>query len=257
VPDGHLRVNEAKGYMQYYQVHSDNSHSAEYIPSNKLELAKELAQKSYDKKILRYCERTLSDITRLLKNYEDDKIEKIYLEEHTKKQPLIIPVETTLSESLKEWKNIPYTGKEFNEGQAIITTNSGIRVRSKSEKIMADYFDSLGISYKYECPVRLKSFGIVYPDFTFLNLKTGREIYWEHEGMMDNPEYARNAVQKINLYEFNGIFPGENLILTFETSTTVISTELLASLTEKYLLPHCCVKNKKDITDKQSKQRKR
>lgn len=47
----------------------------------------------------------------------------------------------------------------------------------------------------------LKGYGTVYPDFTFLSSKTGKEIYWEHEGMMDKQEYARNAVRKIELYQ--------------------------------------------------------
>lgn len=29
---------------------------------------------------------------------------------------------------------------------------------------------------------------MVYPDFTFLSRRTGEEIYWEHEGMMDKPD---------------------------------------------------------------------
>ncbi|MGE9882258.1 hypothetical protein [Blautia obeum] len=73
-------------------------------------------------------------------------------------------------------------------------------MRSKSEKIMADYFFRNGIEYKYEHPLYLNGFGIVYPDFTFLSRKTGEEIYWEHDGRMDDLVYARNAVKKIEAY---------------------------------------------------------
>ena len=55
----------------------------------------------------------------------------------------------------------------------------------------------------------MKRFGIVYPDFTFLSPKTGEEIYWEHDGRMDDPEYARKAIKKIETYEKNGIFQGK------------------------------------------------
>ena len=82
----------------------------------------------------------------------------------------------------------------------------------------------------------LNNVGYVYPDFTFFSPKTMEEIYWEHEGMMDNVEYAQAAVKKIDLYEQNNIFPGERLILTFETSATVINSKLLKMMTEKYLL---------------------
>lgn len=70
---------------------------------------------------------------------------------------------------------------------------------------------------KYEFPLKLKGYGIVYPDFTLLDVKHRREIYWEHFGMMDNPEYAYKAVLKLETYMKNGFYPGKNLLLTFET----------------------------------------
>lgn len=50
------------------------------------------------------------------------------------------------------------------------------RVRSKSEKILADYFYRRKIPYKYECPLTLKGVGTVYPDFTFLSPKTKKKF---------------------------------------------------------------------------------
>ena len=67
----------------------------------------------------------------------------------------------------------------------------------------------------------LKGVGIVYPDFTFLSRKTKQEIYWEHDGRMDDPSYVRNAVRKMHANEKNDIYPGERLILTFETEKNV------------------------------------
>ena len=66
-------------------------------------------------------------------------------------------------------------------------------------------------------------------------IKDGEEIYWEHEGMMDKQEYARNAVRKIELYQKNGIYPGERLILTFETEQSMLNQNILEKLVEKYL----------------------
>ena len=115
-------------------------------------------------------------------------------------------------------------------------TEKGERVRSKSEKILADYFYRNKIAYKYECPLHLKGYGIVYPDFTFLSRKTKQEIYWEHDGRMDDPGYAQNAVRKILAYEENGIYPGESLILTFETEKNVLNTRIIERLVHRYLL---------------------
>lgn len=83
--------------------------------------------------------------------------------------------------------------------------------------------------------MHLKGYGTVYPDFTFLSKKTGKEIYWEHEGMMDRQEYARSAVRKIESYQKNGIYPGDQLILTFETEQSVLNSKVIEGLVEKYL----------------------
>ena len=105
-----------------------------------------------------------------------------------------------------------YEPKGFREEDPVIVTDRGERVRSKSEKILADYFYRQGIPYKYECPLYLKGFRQVYPDFTFLSRRTGKEIYWER------------------------IFPGERLILTFETEKTVLNTRMIERMVLRYLM---------------------
>ena len=118
----------------------------------------------------------------------------------------------------------------------MILTEKGERVRSKSEKILADSFYRKNIPYKYEKPLHLKGYGIVYPDFTFLSRKKEKEIYWEHEGMMDRQEYARTAVKKIESYQTNHIYMGDRLIITFETEQCPLNFRIVENLIEKYLM---------------------
>ena len=160
----------------------------------------------------------------------------VYWKEHIEKQKRIRPVETIWKCQIEEWEKQEYKGKEFREDTPLILSERGERVRSKSEKILADFFYRNQIPYKYECPLYLKNFGTVYPDFTFLSAKTGQEIYWEHDGRMDDPVYAQNAVRKIQAYEENGIYPGERLILTFETGKIVLDTRTIERLAYRYLL---------------------
>lgn len=155
---------------------------------------------------------------------------------HTQRQLLVTPVEPIWEKELVRWYDSEYHGKEFYEGTAEIVTEKGERVRSKSEKILADYFYRNNILYQYERPLYLKGYGTVYPDFTFLSKKTRKEIYWEHEGMMDKPEYAKSAVKKIESYQRNGIHLGERLILTFETELTVLNSQIVEELVERYLV---------------------
>ena len=103
-----------------------------------------LAQKDYDKKILKLTERRLSQIRKITGDYDEEEIEKIFLKEHMTRQKLIEPVEPTWEQQLKKWISEIYKGKEFQEGTPLILTERGERVRSKSEKILADFFVGRG-----------------------------------------------------------------------------------------------------------------
>ena len=234
-PQGTLRLSSSKKWTQYYHCLSGQNKNGVYIPKTNEELIHRLAQKSYDEKVQKLAEKRLWQIQRILKDYENEEIENIYLYEHSERHKLIEPVEQTWEQQLKEWMSEKYKGKGFQEGTPVIMTERGERVRSKSEKILADYFYRNDIYYKYERPLYLDHFGVVHPDFTFLSKKTRKEIYWEHDGRMDDPLYAQNAVRKIQAYEENDIYPGERLILTFETEQNVLSTRLIQKLVNKYL----------------------
>lgn len=236
VPPGTLRVSCGKNWTQYYHCMPDGKKNGKYIPKSEENLIRRLAQKAYDEKILKLTKKRLSQIKRITRDYEEEEIEDVLSKEHMGRQKWIRPVEPTWKQQLEEWMSKDYRRKEFQEDAPIIMTNRGERVRSKSEKILADYFFQKGIIYKYECPLYLKGIGVVHPDFTFLSRKTRQEIYWEHDGRMDDPIYAQNAIRKIQAYEKNGIYPGERLILTFETTKNVLDMELVEKLVSRYLM---------------------
>ena len=234
-PEGSLRLSKSHNHIQYYWCKEENK-TGYYISNNNMELARKLAQKSYDKKVLELAEKRLSQISRIMKDYNDSEIEKILCNEHLERQKLIEPIELTWEQKVAMWKEKEYKGKEFQLDAPVIMTEKGEQVRSKSEKIMADYFYRNGIEYKYECPLYLKGVGMIYPDFTFLSRKKGEEIYWEHNGKVDEPMYARKMVKKINAYENNGIFVGKRLILTYETEQTILNTDRIEELVNRFLL---------------------
>ena len=234
-PEGTLRLSTSQNRPQYYHCTKNSKKNGTYISRENKFLIQQLAQKSYNEKVLKCAEKRLSQIMKITKDYNDHEIEEIFEKEHIGRKKLIQPVEPTWEQKMKSWAAEVYQGKEFQDNVPLIFTERGERVRSKSEKIMADYFFRNNIEYKYERPLLLKGYGTVYPDFTFLSRRTGEEIYWEHDGKMDDPTYARNAVKKIEAYENNNIFPGERLILTFETEYTILSTKTIEKLVEKYL----------------------
>lgn len=113
-------------------------------------------------------------------------------------------------------------------------TDRGDIVRSKSELIIANFLFHAGIPYDYERGIRLKE-RTRYPDFTVLNVRTGKVFYWEHFGMMDDEDYRNNAYSKIEEYQDSGFFQGEKLITTIETKEKTLSIKHIRSLVEHYL----------------------
>ena len=154
-------------------------------------------------------------------------------------QILIHPIRIPDSLYVQEWQSVTYKGKDFSTDMPEYFTARGERVRSKSEIIIADTLLRLKVPYRYEYPINLKNTNgeklTLYPDFTCLNLRTRQEFYWEHFGMMDNTEYSERAVQKLRLYEQNGIVLGKNLIITMETSANPINTKQIELLAKSYL----------------------
>ena len=235
-PQGTLHLSKCKNSIQYYRYMPADESNGTYIPKSDIEQIHSLAQKSYDQKIQKLAGKRLSQIKKITRDYDNNEIENVYLNLHEERKKLVEPVELPWEQQLEQWNAKEYKQKEFQEGTAVILTEKGERVRSKSEKILADYFYRNGIPYKYEKPLYLKGLGIVHPDFTFLSGKTKQEIYWEHDGRMDDGVYVQNAIRKIHAYEANGIYPGENLILTFETEKLVLDIRIVKRLVERYLL---------------------
>ncbi|MCR5665971.1 MAG: hypothetical protein K6G01_04015 [Eubacterium sp.] len=231
--EGRLRISVDNGKVRYY--HCKDNKYGEYIQKDNKELPQLLAQKAYCSSVIKATEKRVKLITRCLEGYSDDEVERLFEKLHPERKKLIIPVEPTYNQLKERWYTESYFGKGFREGTPVILTEKGERVRSKSEKILADYFYRNDILYKYEKPLNLAGYGVVYPDFTFFSKKYRKELYWEHEGMMDKADYVQNAIKKINNYQKNGIYPGERLILTFETSQETLDSKVVKKLVDKYL----------------------
>ena len=70
----------------------------------------------------------------------------------------------------------------------------------------------------------------IYPDFTILDVKNRRVKYWEHRGMMDNMNYSSHAVYRIKDYLRNGIYIGDNLIISEESKEFPLGTNEIEQL---------------------------
>lgn len=108
----------------------------------------------------------------------------------------------TMSQKEDRYENLKYL------------TNRGEKVRSKSERFIADALFEFNLDYRYEQKLVLNEYTF-HPDFTIINPLNGSLYYWEHLGMND-PEYTVDWLNRKEVYVNNGIIPGKNLIVTTE-----------------------------------------
>ena len=234
-PEGSLRICNSGKRTQFYQNLKSTDCSDRYINGKEFPLVKSLAQKDYDSKVLHAIDRELSVIKKFSDTYFAARSEQVYGKLHKERQKLVKPIEESEEEFVHQWQKVVYEGKGFQEDAPEIYTMRGERVRSKSELIIADLLNREGIPYRYEYPIYLNGYGRVYPDFNVLNVKSRKEWYWEHLGMMDDLGYVEKALRKLSTYESNGFFPGDGLILTYETKSMPINQKQILRLIQQYL----------------------
>lgn len=234
-PEGSLRICSHGKKPQFYKRTDPKDCNGVYIPEKDFRIAQKLAQKDYDRKVLNAVDKELHAIWKYEAACPDKTAEEIYEGLHKERQNIIMPIREPEEQYVKNWQDVEYEGKSFYGGISELYTAKGERVRSKSEVIIADLLNREGVPYRYEYPVYLESYGTVYPDFTVLNVRTRKELYWEHFGMMDEPDYAENALQKIITYVQNGFVQGEHLIFTYETSLKPLNQKQILPLIQQFL----------------------
>jgi hypothetical protein len=126
-----------------------------------------------------------------------------------------------------------FAGNVYHANELIYLTNSGIRVRSKSERTIADALHQYAIPFRYEAALALDS-EIKYPDFAIFRPSDGKLFLWEHFGLMDQDVYREKAIDKLYIYTRNGFYPFVNLICTYEQ--TLQNPSQIHSLIEIFLL---------------------
>lgn len=234
-PEGSLIINRNGKRTQFFHKKEELYSRGIYIKKQDSALVQSLAQKDYDKKIIQTCQEELKAIEKYLKLSPDIRAEQVYETLHEARQKLVVPIKVSDEQFIKAWEAIPYIGKGFKEKDPEFFSAKGERVRSKSEVMIADFLSREGIPYKYECPIELKGRGTIHPDFTILDVKNRKEIYLEHLGKMDDPGYAEYNLSRVTDYELNGIFPGDRLIITYETKANPLNQKVLKNKIKHYL----------------------
>lgn len=235
MPEGALVVTASNGVKQFYQKTEGEKGKGTYLNKKQRKLIHTLAQKDYNERLLKEIEKRTKRLKRIFDWLPEKGLEEVYEKLSPARKELVIPYVLTDQQYIEEWESVEYTGNDYYEHSIYFQTEKGEKVRSKSEKIIADKLYSMGIPYRYEYPIEMDNYRMVYPDFTILDIKNRREIYLEHLGMMDYPEYCEKALLKIQTYARNGIILGKNLLITFETSQNPFNINYLEQMLKEML----------------------
>ena len=242
----YLEIKKNKGkYIQYYKCSNcmkegQNKIERVFLKKESIDLARRLAQKSFDKNIYEIIQNKIALIEELESYYVNNNEYELYGNLSEDRKRLIHSNYEDDETYIKRWRQMFLGGSQrdsFYERYPITTpyyTERGERVRSKSEKIIADKLAKEGIPYVYEPFTNLAKNGM-RPDFSVLNIRLRKTFFGEHFGMMDVPEYAIKCVEKINKYNELGYEYGRNLLYTFETQEAGLDTLLLDRLINSYL----------------------
>jgi len=204
-----------------------------YLPKKERALAQKLAQKNYlenKKSILQRELKSLKYYSKYhLDNYQSE-IDSLLIDPRYKN---LFPLEYEYKnnndskiKAAKEWLSESYETNPSHPEKLTHNTLSGIKVRSKSEELIANLLFHKHIPFRYECQLILEGRAF-YPDFTLLNQIDNSIWYLEHLGMMDNPQYVTSFTNKLQIFCRNGIIPDVNLILTYETDMNFLDINLL------------------------------
>ena len=231
LPNGKLICARNGKYYKWYRTVGQKTM---YLPKKNRELAQKLARKKYYEHLLEDKIKEKYAIQFYLNHYPNSpKSEEILKKEEIRN--LLNDYFKPTSEEAEQWIREKYEKNTLYPERLIHLSSSGNMVRSKSECMIDTMLFMNKIPFRYECALEIGEIK-VYPDFTIMHPKTGKIYYWEHFGLMDNPEYAQKAFSKQQLYTSCGIIPTHQLIITYETKERPLDSSEIERVIENYFL---------------------
>ena len=231
LPKGKLICAKNGRYNKWYRRIGQKT---VYLPKNNREIAQQLARKKYLENLLEDKCKEKTAIQFYLNHYPNSpKSENILKNEEIRNllEDYFIPS----TEEAERWGKEKYEKNTLYPEYLVHQSSSGNLVRSKSECMIDTMLFINKIPFRYECAIELGE-AKVFPDFTIMHPKTGKIYYWEHFGLMDNPEYAHKAFLKQELYVSYGIVPTHQLIITYETKDRPLDSNEIEKIIKNYFL---------------------
>lgn len=233
LPSGELHVRHNGTYTKWYHHHDGK---IDYVPKSKRTFAEQLAVRKYKTVLWKELQVEKQAIEAYLKCMDKNfRQSSDLLKDDAGFKTLLDKYFKSHHQDIEAWMQAPYEKNMSHPEHLIQKTVAGFNVRSKSESLIVSALYLNHIPFRYECALHLGEI-VVYPDFTILHPITKKIYYYEHFGMMDNPDYAHSAYRKLETYSEYGIIPSINLITTFETKKHPLDYGVLDKMIADYFL---------------------
>ena len=233
-PEGTLVIAAPRRGSSTPECYLNYNGTRTYLPAGQESLAKALAQKEYDQKQLKEAKRLQAQLSRFTD--KDLTFHESFGALRSERQALVEP-DFLPEETVRQlWKEIKFESLGFSANYPEYFTAGNTRVRSTSERNIGNRLEEREILYFYELPLRLADGGIVYPDFTCLNLRTRRLYLWEHFGRLDDRKYSEASQRKLERYRASGYYLGVDLIASYEAGGNLLTRQELDRLIDTFLV---------------------
>lgn len=232
LPSGKLICSRNGKNYKWYLKTAQNS---QYLPKSRRKLAEKLAIKRYYEMQLEELSSELAACRYYVRKMEGIEGQAEQMLFHEEWGTLLARNFEIRDKNMREWANEAYEACAKYPQNLIYRGTQGKMLRSKSEVIIDALLYRYRIPFRYECGLLFPDGSVIYPDFTIMHPRTGRIIYWEHLGMMDDEDYRSMFYEKMKKYSANGIFPNVNLILTCETGESPLDIELVEKIIGTFL----------------------
>ncbi len=233
-PDGNLKIKKTQGMDTYFVRSSGSEKRTCRIVDASDSSLQIYANKRFAKDALRVLRKNKKAAEVFLKEHSGEEYDALIEKYPPGFQEANANLQKSVSIRAAEWSSAAYAANSFHREEMIHETAKGVMVRSKSEAMISNALYRRGYAYRNECRLDLPDGKYFYPDFTIYLPDREKIFYWEHFGMMGDPEYASAACNKIKRYMNAGIFPGSQLILTMETEGVPLSSVIIDKIIDYY-----------------------
>lgn len=237
--EGTLNCRYEEGTTRFYRRVGDKQ---TYLSSDHGPEIRNLCRKQYYMTMLAAAKRERFQISRCLTILESKKglsdVDDVISTLSIPVRQIIEPMGITDDGYAKLWLKEMRKGRNRNhEINSPLKAPDGTTMKSKSEIIIANRLHAFGVPFVYEERVTFDDGDhFIYPDFIVLNKRTRKQFYWEHFGKISDEDYVDKQQIKLEQYARNNIFPGDGLLVSFESRERSLSTEYVDSVIKKYLL---------------------